>query len=31
VIGTDGIWDNLKDQMIFQIIEDKTMTLEKKA
>jgi len=26
-IGTDGIWDNLHDYMIYQVIADKNKTL----
>ena len=31
VVGSDGIWDNLKDHMIYQIVEKKGESLVKKA
>lgn len=30
-MGSDGIWDNLHDYMIYEIIEQKEMSIEKKA
>jgi len=31
VVGSDGIWDNLKDYMIYQIVVDPVTNLQSKA